>query len=198
MIRARHAPQIDVVARLRDFATAGSKSDQKLAAAILADPDFAVHAAIGQLAARAEISEATVTRFCRALGCAGTRDFKDPFALWDPRGLWADLVRWPSAMRPDNTHWSFYASEPVALLARGLLLGAVGLGALRLVRSRQPRAAPGFRYLAGSSAAAVLSGVAFHNNYGPWFTTWAACALVAAFLGPESASAQAPAASANK
>ena len=121
-----------------------------------------------------------------------------PFALWDPRGLWADLVRWPSAMRPDNTHWSFYASEPVALIARGLLLGAVGLGALRLVRSRQPRAAPWFRYLAGSSAAAVLSGVAFHNNYGPWFTTWAACALVAAFLGPESASAQAPAASTNK
>jgi DNA-binding MurR/RpiR family transcriptional regulator len=75
-MRAEHAPQIDIVARLREFAATGSKSDQKLANAILADPDFAVHAAIDQLADRAEISEATVTRFCRALGCDGTRDFK--------------------------------------------------------------------------------------------------------------------------
>ncbi|WP_158817844.1 MurR/RpiR family transcriptional regulator [Methylocapsa sp. S129] len=69
-------PHIDIVARLREIAAAGSRSDQRLAAEILADPDFATHAAIALLAKRAEVSEPTVTRFCRALGCAGLRDFK--------------------------------------------------------------------------------------------------------------------------
>ena len=121
-----------------------------------------------------------------------------PFALWDPRGLWADLVRWPSAMRPDNTHWSFYASAPLVRVARASMVGAVALCALLLLRFRRTDAATWLRYLAVASAAAVLSGVAFHNNYAPWFTAWATCALVAAFFGPESASAHAPAASTNK
>ena len=69
-------PHLDVVARLRETAAAGSRSDQRLAAEILADPDFATNAAIGRLAERAEVSEPTVTRFCRALGCTGLRDFK--------------------------------------------------------------------------------------------------------------------------
>ena len=69
-------PPIDVVARLREIAASGSRSDQRLATEILADPDFATHAAIDRLAARAEVSEPTVTRFCRALGCSGLREFK--------------------------------------------------------------------------------------------------------------------------
>jgi DNA-binding MurR/RpiR family transcriptional regulator len=69
-------PPIDVVARLREIVASGSRSDQRLAAEILADPDFATHAAIDRLAARAEVSEPTVTRFCRAVGCSGLRDFK--------------------------------------------------------------------------------------------------------------------------
>ena len=70
------APQIDIVARLRETAATGSRSDRRIAAEILADPDFAPHVAIARLAARAEVSEPTVTRFCRSLGCAGSREFK--------------------------------------------------------------------------------------------------------------------------
>ncbi len=44
--------------------------------AVLDDPEFATEAAIALLAARAAVSEPTVTRFCRTLGCAGLRDFK--------------------------------------------------------------------------------------------------------------------------
>ena len=120
-----------------------------------------------------------------------------PFALWDPLGLWADLVRWPSVMRPDNTHWSFYARDQARLLGRLALSVAVALAALQLVRARRIDAATWFRFLAGSSAAAVLGGVAFHNNYAPWFTVWGNCAVVAAFLGADSARAHAPEASAN-
>jgi DNA-binding MurR/RpiR family transcriptional regulator len=67
---------IDIVARLRERSEDGSKSDRRLAQLILDDIDYASKAAIADLASRAEVSEPTVTRFCRGLGCEGTRDFK--------------------------------------------------------------------------------------------------------------------------
>lgn len=67
---------VDVLARLNERAGTGSKSDRKLARLILDDPDFALRAPIADLAVKAGISEPTVTRFCRGLGCEGTRDFK--------------------------------------------------------------------------------------------------------------------------
>jgi len=53
-----------------------SKSDKKLAAHIRSSPQDVIHLAIGQLARRAAVSEPTVNRFCRKLGCKGFRDFK--------------------------------------------------------------------------------------------------------------------------
>ena len=70
------AVSIDIVARMREVANDGSRSDRLLAAKILADPDFATLAPIAQLAERSGVSQPTVTRFCRALGCTGLRDFK--------------------------------------------------------------------------------------------------------------------------
>ena len=66
----------DIITRLHVVAQDGSKSDRRLAALVLADPDYASKAAISEIAARAGVSEPTVTRFCRALGCDGVRDFK--------------------------------------------------------------------------------------------------------------------------
>lgn len=51
-------------------------SEQRVAAVVLADPDAAVGLSIANLAGRAEVSEPTVIRFCRALDCAGFQDFK--------------------------------------------------------------------------------------------------------------------------
>jgi DNA-binding MurR/RpiR family transcriptional regulator len=70
------SPPIDIVARMREIAAAGSRSDRRLAEEILIDPDFATRAPISRLAERAGVSQPTVTRFCRALGCAGLHDFK--------------------------------------------------------------------------------------------------------------------------
>ncbi|MBB5752232.1 MurR/RpiR family transcriptional regulator [Prosthecomicrobium pneumaticum] len=67
---------LDIVMRIRLRAEEGSKSDRRLAALILADVDFASKASIAELATRAGVSEPTVTRFCRTLGCEGIRDFK--------------------------------------------------------------------------------------------------------------------------
>jgi DNA-binding MurR/RpiR family transcriptional regulator len=67
---------IDIVAALRQLSETGSRSDQRLSQLVLADMTFASHAAIAELAEKAGVSEPTVTRFCRSLGCDGIRDFK--------------------------------------------------------------------------------------------------------------------------
>lgn len=66
----------DIITRLQMMAQDGTKSDRRLASMVLSEPDFVSKAAISEIAARAAISEPTVTRFCRSLGCEGLRDFK--------------------------------------------------------------------------------------------------------------------------
>lgn len=66
----------DIITRLHTVAQEGSKSDRRLAALVLADPDYASKAAIAEIALRAGVSEPTVTRFCRTVGCDGIREFK--------------------------------------------------------------------------------------------------------------------------
>lgn len=70
------SPHFDIVARLREIAENGQRSDQRVAAAVLEDAGFATHASIERLAEKAGVSEPTITRFCRMLGFEGTRDFK--------------------------------------------------------------------------------------------------------------------------
>lgn len=67
---------IDIITRLQRCRQEGSKSDRLLAAMVLDDLDFASQASISEIAARIGVSEPTVTRFCRGLGCEGVRDFK--------------------------------------------------------------------------------------------------------------------------
>lgn len=67
---------MDIITRLQMTAEDGSKSDRRLAAMVLADLDFASKASISEIAAKIDVSEPTVTRFCRTLGCEGVRDFK--------------------------------------------------------------------------------------------------------------------------
>ena len=66
----------DIITRLQMVSQDGTKSDRRLAALVLADVDFVSKAAISDIAARVGVSEPTVTRFCRNLGCDGLRDFK--------------------------------------------------------------------------------------------------------------------------
>jgi RpiR family transcriptional regulator, carbohydrate utilization regulator len=53
-----------------------SAAEARVAAVILADPDDAVGSSIATIARRAQVSQPTVLRFCRAVGCTGFRDFK--------------------------------------------------------------------------------------------------------------------------
>jgi RpiR family carbohydrate utilization transcriptional regulator len=53
-----------------------SKSEKKVAIAVLKNPDLAVAGNISALAASAQVSEPTVVRFCRAVGFDGWHEFK--------------------------------------------------------------------------------------------------------------------------
>lgn len=52
------------------------RSEQRVAAVVLTEPEQVVNWPIATLALQAGVSEPTVIRFCRALGCAGFPDFK--------------------------------------------------------------------------------------------------------------------------
>ena len=53
-----------------------SKSERKVADAILASPQTTIHSSIATLARMADVSEPTVNRFCRRLDTKGFPDFK--------------------------------------------------------------------------------------------------------------------------
>lgn len=53
-----------------------SRSEKKVALAVLKNPDLVVSGNITALAKTAQVSEPTVVRFCRTLGCEGWHEFK--------------------------------------------------------------------------------------------------------------------------
>lgn len=65
-----------MLAKIRSAHASLRKSEQKVADVILDDPDASVESSIQLLASHAQVSEPTVIRFCRALGCVGFQDFK--------------------------------------------------------------------------------------------------------------------------
>ena len=75
------APAFDIVARIAQRTPALRDAERKVAALILGDLPGTVHASIGELASRAGVSVATVTRFAKAVGCRDVRELKLRLAL---------------------------------------------------------------------------------------------------------------------
>lgn len=65
-----------MLGKIRSADGALSRSERKVADKVLECPEKIVEASIQQLAKMAEVSEPTVVRFCRAIGCDGYHDFK--------------------------------------------------------------------------------------------------------------------------
>lgn len=72
--------------RLKGGSDKLSKSDLKIAEVVLHDPQAAIHYSIARLATEAGVSEPTVNRLCRKLGCNGYPDFKLKLAQEISRG----------------------------------------------------------------------------------------------------------------
>lgn len=69
-------PIPDIIAIIKDSYAELRPAERRVADVVLADVSFAVDASNAEIARRAEVSEPSVTRFCRAIGCEGVRDFK--------------------------------------------------------------------------------------------------------------------------
>lgn len=73
---ATSTPADDVISRVKDRYLQLRPSERRVADVILSDVPFAIDASNAALARRAGVSEPTVTRFCRSVGCRGVRDLK--------------------------------------------------------------------------------------------------------------------------
>jgi RpiR family transcriptional regulator, carbohydrate utilization regulator len=69
-------PIPDILSQIKDSYAELRPAERRVADAVLADVAFSVDASNAEIAKRADVSEPTVTRFCRAIGCEGVRDFK--------------------------------------------------------------------------------------------------------------------------
>lgn len=67
---------VDIVSHVKELNGGFRPAEQRVADVVLDDLDFAMRASNAELAHRAKVSEPTVTRFCRSIGCDGVRDFK--------------------------------------------------------------------------------------------------------------------------
>ena len=69
-------PIPDILSIIKDSYNELRPAERQVADVVLADVTFAVDASNAEIAKRADVSEPTVTRFCRSIGCDGVRDFK--------------------------------------------------------------------------------------------------------------------------
>ena len=67
---------IDLVSRIQRIDGDLSPAERRVAAAVAADYDAATRMTISDLANRAGVSQPSVTRFCRSVGCASFSEFK--------------------------------------------------------------------------------------------------------------------------
>ncbi len=66
----------NLIARLRSVSADMTPALERVATAVLAQPDIVLYQSITELADHSKSSEATVMRFCRDLGFSGFQDFK--------------------------------------------------------------------------------------------------------------------------
>ncbi len=117
--------------RLRGVYPSLKAALQKVANLILGQPEMAIYATVNEVAAAAGVSEATVMRFCRALGFKGFQGFKIALARElvtpSPRPRKdagpATLVRWIFKVNLTALEETLEILEMQQLLQAGELLG---------------------------------------------------------------------------
>ncbi|AMP10724.1 glucokinase [Collimonas arenae] len=67
---------VPILERIRKARDQFSPAEQKVASLILAHPRVVMSEPISEIARRADVSQPTVIRFCRTMGCQGLADFK--------------------------------------------------------------------------------------------------------------------------
>ena len=86
----------DVIEMIRSMKADLSLAEGQVAATVLADPQFTIGATVAELATRAQVSQASVVRFSRALGFNGV----PPCAS-----------NWPRSCRVGPSNWNAPTSQ---------------------------------------------------------------------------------------
>lgn len=122
-----HEP--DIVSRISTLFGQLRSAEQKIARVVLDDINFAAHANITELAERAEVSEATITRFARAVNCTNVRDLKLRLAqsLAVGQRFYSD-----TKIEPSSTHGVYEAIKTAlehnaSLITEPIIRGAIEL-----------------------------------------------------------------------
>ena len=102
--KAQMSTVVDIISRLRAMAGQFRPAEAEVARIVLEDPFFAGQASIAELAERAGVSQPSVTRFCRALGCESVRDFK--FKLAQNLAVGTNYLKQPERLDDDVAHLS--------------------------------------------------------------------------------------------
>lgn len=68
--------EIDILSRITERYPTLREAERKVAALVIEDIDFVTSANISTIAARAGVSDASVTRFAKSIGCQDVRDLK--------------------------------------------------------------------------------------------------------------------------
>ena len=68
--------EVDIISQITERFSALRDAEKKVAKLIMDDIQTAANASITELAESAEVSEATITRFAKAVGCKNVRDMK--------------------------------------------------------------------------------------------------------------------------
>ncbi len=76
MSKARSSDSGDILPRLEGMMDAMTRSEVRIARQILAAPDDFVRSSVRSVAADLGVSEPTILRFCRTVGCDGFKDLK--------------------------------------------------------------------------------------------------------------------------
>lgn len=123
--------------RIRQVQGALSPAERRVASWLLKHPDAVAELRLATLAANAGVSEPTVVRFCRSIGCSGFSDFR------------LRLTRY-LATHSDGLHASVVASDDTATIARKV----IGASIRELQRVQQTIDSGVLEQVAGHIAAA--------------------------------------------
>lgn len=69
-------PSTDVISHVKEQHKQLSKSEKKIAQLLMGSPEQFINASVKEVASIADVSEATVVRFGRSIGCDGFKDLK--------------------------------------------------------------------------------------------------------------------------
>lgn len=101
-----------------------------------------------------------------------------PWLIWDPIGLFYNVIMWPVLTVPNTTGWVYFVPLEFSVVLRAAFLVSIFIAWYRYIRGLEERL---FWTLAMVNTLLLMSGNVLHNNYLPWASIWIVAALVEAF-----------------